>query len=445
MRQQASGFAPGVNVNPMMVGPQINTGMHAAPRHGQGQLPYSGSTNQRSQTRKPQQQQQQPRPQQAQAQVQPNDLSNSTSAVPSPFATSIPTPTGSASMPAMNLHGITTAPNRGAGLATAPGSASAASTKTVPLAGIGSSSPQVAATAPNQFYPMTAAQQSHNRRPVPSNVMPYPIRKYLSNMAILRLHEIINLINVSTGRIDDFDYWQRFTNDLFTPYGIMRYSTKGGEETRQFEFTTPIIPLICQSLGSVGVVRLEMIPQQLRAQVLSNGTIFFDCPRCTTTFYYPDGSYMTNFSQIKGIFDSNLKLEWVEISTYTFVPGIEWSSLERLISSEPICHEIFKDLGQAHKKTTNSDELKKQGTGRKPEQQIPENFAAITKLRAQFGVFHNISSFGIQESFMRALQVNDVISYLKNLKVYQKVHNLQSPLSSLEAFVATSQAEKASF
>ncbi|SCU93260.1 LAFA_0F15456g1_1 [Lachancea sp. 'fantastica'] len=413
------------------------------------------------------QQTHQPIPQgQAQAPILPlHDFSNSASAVASPFATSAPTPTGSASVPAVAMHGAPApglAPRQVSNGFGGPAPSAvpvpmteshtnlhAIPTGSVPITASGTTpgalpaSPYRQNSTSNTGYTMPTAPQSQVRPYVPVSTMPYPIRKYLSNMAILRLHEIINLINVSTGRVDDFDYWKRFTSDLFTPYGILRYSTKGGEETRQFEFTTPIIPLICQSLGSVGVVRLEIVPQQLRAQVLSNGTIFFDCPRYTATYYYPDGSYMNNFSQVKGIFDSNLKMIWVEISSYSFVPGIEWSSLERLISSEPLCHQIFKDLGQSHETPRAQDqESDQQSPSGQKEPQVPTNFAAITNLRSQFGVFHNISSFGVQESFMRALQVNDVISYLKNLKVYQKVHKLRSPLGSLEALVTSSNAEK---
>ncbi|SCV05309.1 LANO_0H04632g1_1 [Lachancea nothofagi CBS 11611] len=479
VRKPGPDFVPALNANDLMMAPQMTASYNTSSMGQQlpHQLPRSNDAGiasisqhsqvqgQRGQARK-QPQSQPPLQQQGQGQapnLPPNDLSNSASAIPSPFTTSIPTPTGSASMPAMNLQGL--APGlgpgqlsngmRSSGLGTIPMSTSGnnismhAVPETAPMAtstsgpGVLPSSPYGATTGPQPFLSVPAIPQPQVRRYVPSNTIPYPIRKYLSNMAILRLHEIINLINVSTGIVDDFEYWKRFTNDLFTPYGILRYSTKGGEETRQFEFTTPIIPLICQSLGSVGVVRLEIVPQQLRAQVLSNGTIFFDCPRCTTTYYYPDGSYMTNFSQIKGIFDSNLKMVWVEISSYSFVPGIEWSSLERLISSEPICHEIFQDLSQPPKKSEKQDDtLNPPSVEDDQDPQMPSNFSAITKLRAQFGVFHNISSFGVQESFMRALQVNDVISYLKNLKVYQKVNNYRSPLGSLEALVASSQAEK---
>ncbi|SCU94123.1 LADA_0G06700g1_1 [Lachancea dasiensis] len=404
----------------------------------------------------------QQRPQQAQQLQMPPNLppngSNPASAMPSPFAASQPTPTGAASVHSMNNQGLAPGPAIGhipksaansnlngpigvtqSALHAAPGAVPFSASTGVAY---GSPHSNQNDTVPN-FSAAYNIPQDQTKRHLPSSSMPYPMRKYLSNMAILRLHEIVNLINISTGRAEDFDYWMRFTNDLFTPNGILRYSTKGGEETRQFEFTTPIIPLVCQSLGAAGVVRSEILPQQLRAQVLSNNTIFFDCPRCTTTYFYPDGSNMTNFSQIKGIFDSNLKMVWVEITSYSFVPGIEWSSLERLITSSPVCHEIFQELSGNQIKSENSEDDSKRPSAGNGGSRVPTNFSAITKLRSQFGVFNNISSFGVQESFMRSLQVNDVISYLKNLKVYQKANKLNSPLASLESIVASSQAEKA--
>ncbi|SCU98397.1 LAMI_0F14444g1_1 [Lachancea mirantina] len=389
--------------------------------HPHSRTPISGGANPQSHIQPPQSQ----HPPQQPPTIA-TDGSKSASTVASPFAT----PSAPASATMAGVPG-----SSGIGLAPTPGFVTARASSMGPSAGTGI---QVPSPLPG-MVPTAASQPP--RRVLLNGMMPYPMRKYLSNMAILRLHEILNLINVSTGRVDDFSYWQRFTHDLFTPYGIMRYSTKGGEETRQFEFTTPIIPLICQSLGAVGIVRLETVPQQLRAQVLSNGTIFFDCPRCTTTYHYPDGSYMTTFAQMKGLFDSNLKIEWLEIVSYSFVPGIEWNSIERLISTSTVFQDIVRSLNQKGPGQENDfDKSQKSVNGESKDEPMPLNFAAITKLRSQFRVFHNISSFGIQESFMRALQVNDVLSYLKNLKVYQKIHNIQSPLASLEALVASSRA-----
>lgn len=266
---------------------------------------------------------------------------------------------------------------------------------------------------------------------MPPNLVSYPVRKYRSNMAILRLYEIINWINISTGKLSNYNYWNKFALDMFAPYGVLRYTKKNGDNTRQFEFTLPIIPSVFKSLGTMGVVRIEMVPQQLRAQVLSNGTIFFEFPRSSITLFFSDGSYITHFTQIKGIFDSSLKIEWCDISTYNFVPGIEWNSIEKVISNQAFSHEIFQKL--------SNSSVNGSSTSPSYGEELPSNISAITHLRSQFKVFQHMSSIGIHESFMRVLQVNDVMSYLKNLKVYQKFTGIKSPLHALNSFIASNQ------
>lgn len=299
---------------------------------------------------------------------------------------------------------------------------------------------------------------------VPNMVGSYSFRKHLSNMVLLRIYEVFNHINMSMGKMTDYEFWNKFIRDLFTTNGVMRYVRKNGEEERLFEFVMPIIPSLLKFIGSSGVVRLEIVSQQIHTNVLSRGSVYFECDRCTITYYYPDGSYMTNFGQIEGIFDSMLKLEWCDMCIYSFVPGIEWNSLERVLSDQNVSYRIFQALSDPNSFSQMSSEKTKDAQSQNPERQssVPNcmpsasnmgcdgskysnahkpdnnqssvNIDAIIQLRSQFKVFHNISSFGIQESLIRVLQVNDVMSYLKRLKIFQKVNNIQSPLESLSLF-----------
>ena len=318
----------------------------------------------------------------------------------------------------------------------------------------GSVPPHASASAPPHSGPMATPNPGLAQVPgnipvphilgpagiIPSQVpstYPYPLRKYLSNLAILRAHEIINLLNVSNDKLNDMKYWVKIMSELFTPYGLFRYSRKQQDDIRQFEFTAVVIPSVMRAFGSSGVAKLEIVPHQLRAQVLSNGTIFFECPRCLLTYFFPDGSYMTNFTHFKGVFDTALKIEWLDMFTYSFVPGVEWASLETKLSDPKISAEIFEKLSSANSKT--STEPKKGSNSSKMVAAQPDlgslQFQAMAKLRSQFKVFQNVSSFGIQEGFMRILQVNDVMSYLKNLKIYQKCGGIKSPVETLTSFV----------
>ncbi|AAS50594.1 ABL177Wp [Eremothecium gossypii ATCC 10895] len=309
-----------------------------------------------------------------------------------------------------------------------------------PGAGVGGRGPR-ARVAEAQPQAQFSGGGLPRRIPMSHMLSSYPVRKYLSNMALLRAHEVVNQVNQSMGKVDDYEYWSRFTKDIFAPDGVLRYARKNGDDTRLFEFAMPIIPSLLKFLGSTGVVRIEMVPQQLHVQVLSNGTIFFEHPRCPVTYFYPDGSYMANFSRIKGIFDASLKIEWCDVCTYSFVPGIEWNSLERVLSDQKVSQKIFQALAGSNAPPDTVPDGNKDYS-LKMDQQMPANFSAITQLRSQFKVFHNISSFGLHESLMRVLQVNDVMSYLKNLKVYQRVNNIQSPLESLRSFVAAAEERR---
>lgn len=312
--------------------------------------------------------------------------------------------------------------------------------------------------------------QSTPNMKVPIASFPYPVRKYLSNMAAIKFHEMIDMINMSAGRITQTNYWQRCMNLFFSSDAILRYSKTSSSEIRQFDFLVPLIPLIFVTLGRLGVVRIEIIALQLKTELLSNGSVFFDCPRCTFTYHYPDGSYITHFIQLKGLFNSNLKIEWGDLYMHSFVPGIEWNSLERLVSNNFTCFDIFQKLSNppdVDSKTGIKNELQNQqndfitlnssehqnfnktnpvksepnpesfsnNEGASIPNNLPPNFAAITQLRSYFNVFRNVSVFGSQEGLMRVMQVSTVMSSLKHLRMYQKLHNIDSPLIALKEYV----------
>lgn len=287
-------------------------------------------------------------------------------------------------------------------------------------------------------------------------------------MAILRFHDMINMINNSVGHISKLEYWQNFVHEMFTPNASLRYSKSSTIDFRQFDFLISLVPLLFVTLWKLGVVRIEVSPQQLKSEVLSNGCIFISCPRATFTYHYPDGSYITHFVQFKGIFTPGLKLEFGDLCMHSFVPGIEWNSLERLLSNQDASFEIFQKLSQLNNDNSNKDDksnesiniptpnntnssksnantpstnpnhgdgMNKPGIDGENDKNIPPNFNAITQLRSYFSVFRNVSVFGSQEGLMRVMQVSTVMSALKNLRVYQKTHNINSPLEALNSYV----------
>lgn len=262
--------------------------------------------------------------------------------------------------------------------------------------------------------------------------VPYHVRNYLSKLAMLKLYEIINEVNTAMGKIGLLSFWTELISDIFTPDAVIRYSKKSMTDYREFEFIIPVFPVICSTLGRFGIIRMEVKFLQLKTQVLSNSTIFFNCPRVTFAYYYPDGSYITHFAQMKGAFDLDLKINWLDVSMHNFVPDIEWNAVERLLSDETKSAEIeqiFSKLKQEDIKNQGNSFAENNGTN------VPPNFEAITQLRSYFDVFKNVSVFGTQEWLMRVMQISTVMSTLKNLRKFQIEKNIDSPVTALSAYI----------
>ncbi|EJS44467.1 YDL233W [Saccharomyces arboricola H-6] len=287
--------------------------------------------------------------------------------------------------------------------------------------------PIAAATGAAASPPQPVSQGS-----LPMLRVPYHIRKYLSNLAMLKLYEIINEVNTAMGKIGLLSFWTELVFGIFTPDAVIRYSKKSMTDYREFEFVIPVFPVICSTLGRFGIVRMEIKVLQLKTQVLSNSTIFFNCPRITFVYYYPDGSYITHFAQMKGAFDLDLKINWLDVAMHSFVPDIEWNAVERFLSDRAKSSEVEQVISKLKReglKESKNSFVKNNGTN------VPRNFEAITQLRSYFDVFRNVSVFGTQEGLMRVMQISTVMSTLKNLRKFQIEKNIDSPVSALSAYI----------
>lgn len=270
--------------------------------------------------------------------------------------------------------------------------------------------------AKQRYFLFQQQQQQMNK--TLSFIHSYRVRKYIANMANLRLYELVGILNRSAGQIGNPEYWNKFVSDVFVSNGLINFSRKLDNNFKQFQFYSALLPMFAIASAELGLVRIETVIQQLITQVLSNGTIFFNCPRCTFTYHYSDGSYVTHFTQLKGIFNRNFKIEWIDVCLHSFVPGVEWSFLEALVSDSNRSKEIFEKLSQDKNQT---DEEIKSGRSQ-------NNFDAIMKLRSYFKVFKNLSIFGIPDDIIRKMQMGHVMSTLKNVMIYDKQQALQNGL-----------------
>lgn len=191
-----------------------------------------------------------------------------------------------------------------------------------------------------------------------------------------------------------------------------------------------MIPVIWANLGCSALVKVEICAPQLGAQTLSNETILFHSPSIICSYYYPDGSYMTHFIQMKGIFDPSLRIQWVELCTYKTVPGIEWPSLERVLCNRSISSKLFEKLN--NDKTANKSNADDNST---------DYSESMKELRSHFSVFDSGSVTGPSGEFQRLLQVSDVMSALSELLVYQKTTEIKSPIEAFNSYINNAQRQ----
>ena len=252
------------------------------------------------------------------------------------------------------------------------------------------------------------------------NIMNF--RKQMSNLATLKFLDFCELIGVRSDSTKNILYWRKIITDYFSEIGVLRYSVKSGVDSRQFEFSVPIIPRFFFSIIQSGVVRMEIQPGLLRTQVLANGTTYLESSRCCFTHYYSDGSYVNIHGNIRGILNQNLKLDWLDFQTHVFIPGVEWPSLEKILSDEAKVKDLFAN--QNDNSSAKSAESKR--------------LQLLTNFGSNYKVFHSMSNFGLQESVMRVMQVSDVMAHLKSLMLFSITSDTTGPLNSLDAFVSQS-------
>lgn len=270
--------------------------------------------------------------------------------------------------------------------------------------------------------------QVPTQNPIVTALRSQYLRKYQSEQALLRIYALIDTINHSAPRMTDIVYWRRFSDDYFTPRASIRHTKKLGTDYRFFEISMPMLPMMWVSLSTLDVQRIEVSMSQVKAEVLSNGNILFHTPALAFAYHYSDGSYITHHSQLKGSFDPSLKIQWLDLFVYKFTPGIEWSSLERVISKPNLgLRKILKSTNRPGTDQLNHND----GSGN----QQRENQDELAELRSNVVAFKSISGQGLHEGILRVFQVSDVMSALTDLCVFQKDKQIQSPLEALNAFV----------
>lgn len=258
------------------------------------------------------------------------------------------------------------------------------------------------------------------------------LRKYHSDRALLQLHEFIDKINRSAPHLSDTNFWRKTMNDMFTPRATLRYTRKMNSECKFFEISALMMPMMWVALSTLDISKIEIMTTQVKADTLSNGSVFFHCPSLTFSYNYSDGSQITYHAHMKGSFNTALKLEWLDVLVHKFTPGLSWNSMEKVLKTRPeTLLKLSQKLIQAKEGNAKSNEG---GRDIKSEQDLDIQ-ETLKDVRSSFTVFKNITDEGIHEGMMRVLQVGDVMSALTDVYLYQKEKKIKSPLESLNLYV----------
>ncbi|QLQ79403.1 hypothetical protein HG537_0C00500 [Torulaspora globosa] len=260
------------------------------------------------------------------------------------------------------------------------------------------------------------------------------LRKYQSEQALLQLYGFMDAINLAGPLIHDLGFWRKITDYYFSPRASVRHTRKLGTDYRLFEIAMPMLPIMWVTLSAMDVQKIEVSMSQTRTEVLSNGDIVFNTPALKFTYYYSDGSYVTNHSQLRGCFNASLKIQWLDVFMYKFSPGIEWSCLEAVLARPNLrLRNILKSA-----ETSGLDE---RTNNNRSVNEKREDQNDLNELRSNISVFKSIPGQGLHERLLRMFQVSDVMSALSDLCVYQRDQKIKSPLEALDLFVKQNRGE----
>ena len=265
--------------------------------------------------------------------------------------------------------------------------------------------------------------------------MPYPMRRYIADIAKQKIYEFVETGNVSIEQILDQQYWQPVIDQLFSNTSTCTISKTTQNTNRHFMYLTKMFPAMCQSARYLNVSRFEAYPNQVFTQVLSNDTIFFSCLRLTFRIHYKDGSYVTHYSQFKGVFNRNFKIDWMDFVIHSFVPGIEWGALESALANPAHSAHISEHTIPIDPFNSNIHETAAAANKGESKNTLMQKFATITQLRSNFDIFRNISAIGVHNDVVRSLQINEIMSDLRAVRIYQRKFGIGSPLDAMRAFV----------
>lgn len=205
------------------------------------------------------------------------------------------------------------------------------------------------------------------------------------SMAILRLMQFCEALNVVSDQKLEMDYWRRVIGQFFTETATVKYALNDGKETKIFELPAAILPRFYQTFTTSGVQRIQIHLEHSRPQLTPANGYFVECPKASVSYWIGNDSMFTSSGMIRVLFNDSFKIEQMEQSTHDH-------------------HEyISRAMGLALLKETDTTFKER------------------------------LCPFGVTEPVMRFLQISDTITQMKDLFTPSVMPNSGGPLKTFES------------
>ena len=295
--------------------------------------------------------------------------------------------------------------------------------------------------------PASNAGLAHEQDQIQNEMNSRVLKRNLGNAGAMRVLEFIEQIsNESPENLTSIEYWQRLIHTYCMPTSIFRISTAAtlpsssgifshgaamkpnlfnvsfldanldttsGVSSKFFELTTAFAARFFVTNVIIGnVAKFYVALPGLKFQVMNNGSIFL-ISRLQQQYIYNDGSIANLTGNVKLVMNRDLRIESVDIQYLSYQPSISFPALE---------------AGWKLYMESKSKEMNKGPYDLKE---------FLSQIHRTAEAIRNTPGSGMHENVMRILQVGDVMSQLKPLMGFSTINSINSPLKSLELFLAT--------
>lgn len=123
-------------------------------------------------------------------------------------------------------------------------------------------------------------------------------RKPLVGNALLRLILYCEHMSAGTEQQKELEFWRKFVLEYFTELGGLKYTAHDSmtKEQKVYEVPNPVLPRYYHTLFQGGIRRVQLIPENPREVVMSQGVHVIDCTRATMIYWYANGTHVSHCS-----------------------------------------------------------------------------------------------------------------------------------------------------